>query len=179
MRVRLDVDYYGLLGDAEHFQSELKVANFFRLTDGVILGNFIEGGYIHPIKDVKINDRFFINGDRLRGFKNLGVGPRDSSTTDALGGEIYYLSRNEVTFPLGLPEDLGVGGLLFADIGTLYGLSESGAGVLDENKPRASAGVGISWLSPFGPVKFYLSKAILKENYDKKEIFRFSFGTTY
>ena len=61
----------------------------------------------------------------------------------------------------------------------LYSLSESGADILDENKPRASAGVGISWLSPFGPVKFYLSKAILKENYDKKEIFRFSFGTTY
>ena len=71
MRVRLDLDYYGLLGDTEHFQSELKVANFFRLTDGVILGKLVEGGYIHPIKDVKINDRFFINGDRLRGFKNL------------------------------------------------------------------------------------------------------------
>ena len=54
-----------------------------------------------------------------------------------------------------------------------------GRDILDENKPRASAGIGISWLSPFGPVKFYLSKAILKENYDKKEIFRFSFGTTY
>ena len=51
--------------------------------------------------------------------------------------------------------------------------------ILDENKLRASAGIGISWVSPFGPVKFYLSKAILKENYDKKEIFRFSFGTTY
>ena len=179
LRVRLDLDYYGLIGDSEHFQTELKVANFLRLGDGVVLGNFVEGGYISPIKDVKINDRFFINGDRLRGFKNLGIGPRDSATTDALGGEIYYLSRNEVTFPLGLPDDLGVAGLLFADIGTLYGLSESGADILDENKPRASAGVGISWLSPFGPVKFYLSKAILKEKYDKKEIFRFSFGTTY
>ena len=178
-RVRLDLDYYGLIGDSEHFQSELKIANFFRIADGVILGNFIEGGYILPIKDVKINDRFFINGDRLRGFKNLGVGPRDSSTTDALGGEVYYLSRNELTFPLGLPDDLGVSGLIFGDIGTLYSLSESGSDILDENKPRASAGVGISWLSPFGPVKFYLSKAILKENYDKKEIFRFSFGTTY
>ncbi len=178
-RVRLDLDYYGLIGDSEHFQSELKIATFFRLADGVILGNFVEGGYIHPIKDVKINDRFFINGDRLRGFKNLGVGPRDSSTTDALGGEIYYLSRNEITFPLGLPDDLGVAGLIFGDIGSLYSLSESGGDILDENKPRASAGVGISWISPFGPVKFYLSKAILKENYDKKEIFRFSFGTTY
>ncbi|MAI29510.1 MAG: outer membrane protein assembly factor BamA [Rickettsiales bacterium] len=179
MRVRLDLDYYGLIGDSEHFQSELKVANFFRIADGVVLGNFIEGGYILPIKDVKINDRFYINGDRLRGFKNLGIGPRDSSTTDALGGEIYYLSRNEVTFPLGLPDDLGLAGLVFADIGTLYSLSDSGVDVLDENKIRASAGIGVSWVSPFGPVKFYLSKAILKENYDKKEIFRFSFGTTY
>ena len=49
----------------------------------------------------------------------------------------------------------------------------------DEESLRASAGIGLSWLSPFGPVKFYLSKALLKENYDKKEIFRFSFGTTY
>ena len=179
MRVRLDLDYYGLIGDSEHFQSELKVANFFRIADGFILGNFVEGGYILPVKDVKINDRFFVNGDRLRGFKNLGIGPRDSSTTDALGGEIYYLSRNELTFPLGLPDDLGVSGLIFADIGSLYSLSESGSDVLDQNKPRASTGIGISWISPFGPVKFYLSKAILKENYDKKEIFRFSFGTTY
>ena len=146
----------------------MKIANFLRIGDGVVLGNFVEGGYIHPIKDVKINDRFFINGDRLRGFKNLGIGPRDSSTTDALGGEIYYLSRNEITFPLGLPDDLGVGGLIFADIGSLYSLSESGADILDENKPRASAGVGISWISPFGPVKFYLSKAILKKIMIKK-----------
>jgi len=69
--------------------------------------------------------------------------------------------------------------LIFGDIGSLYSLSESGRDILDENKLRASAGIGISWVSPFGPVKFYLSKAILKENYDKKEIFRFSFGTTY
>ena len=59
MRVRLDLDYFGLTGDSEHFQSELKVANFLRISDGLVLGNFVEGGYIHSIKDVKINDRFF------------------------------------------------------------------------------------------------------------------------
>ena len=41
-----------------------------------------------------------------------------------------------------------VAGLIFGDIGSLYSLSESGGDVLDENKPRASAGVGISWISP-------------------------------
>ncbi len=179
LRIRFDLDYYGLTGDAEHLSTELKVANFWRISDGLILANFIEGGFIVPINEVKINDRFFINGDQLRGFKNLGIGPRDVATSDALGGEIYYLNRNELTFPLGLPDDLGVGGLVFADIGSLYNTSSSGSDIFDENKPRASVGIGISWLSPFGPVKFYLSKAVLKENYDKKEIFRFSFGTTY
>ena len=178
-RVRFDVDYFGLGGDSEHILTELKIANFLRITDGVILGNFLEGGYIASIKEVKINDLFFLNGDQLRGFKNLGVGPRDSSTSDSLGGEVYYVNRNELTFPLGLPDDLGIGGLIFADIGTVYNTSSSGSNIRDESSLRASAGIGLSWLSPFGPVKFYLSKAILKENYDKKEIFRFSFGTTY
>ena len=178
-RVRLDVDYFGLGGDSEHILTELKLANFWRITDGVVLGNFLEGGYIASIKDVKINDLFFLNGDQLRGFKNLGVGPRDSSTSDSLGGEVYYVNRNELTFPLGLPDDLGIGGLVFADIGTVYNTSSSGSNIRDETSLRASAGIGLSWLSPFGPVKFYLSQAILKENYDKKEIFRFSFGTTY
>ena len=180
-RIRFDLDYYGLIGDSEHFSSELKVANFYRMSEGggVYLGTFFEGGFIAAIEDVKINDRFFLNGDRLRGFKNLGVGPRDTSTGDALGGEIYYLVRNELNFPLGLPDDLGVTGLAFIDVGSIYNTNSSSSLVKDENKLRASAGVGLTWISPFGPVKFFLSRAILKENYDKKEIFRFSFGTTY
>ena len=180
-RIRLDLDFHGLIGDSEHFSSELKVANFHRLSDGggLYLGTFIEGGFIASIKDVKINDRFFLNGDRLRGFKNLGIGPRDTSTGDALGGEIYYIARNELNFPLGLPDDLGLSGIAFIDIGSIYNTNSSSSLVKDENTLRASAGVGLTWISPFGPVKFFLTRAILKENYDKKEIFRFSFGTTY
>ncbi len=178
-RIRLDFDYFGLVGDSEHILTELKIANFYRIADGFVLANFLEGGYIGSIKEVKINDRFNLDGDQLRGFKNLGIGPRDSSTSDALGGEIYYVNRNELTFPLGLPDDLGIGGIIFADIGTIYNQSSSATNIHDESTLRASAGIGLSWVSPFGPVKFYLSKALLKENYDKKEIFRFSFGTTY
>ena len=170
MRIRLDADFYGLAGDSEHVSTELKIANFFRVADGFILANFIEGGFIIPIKDVRINDRFFINGDQLRGFKNLGIGPRDSSTSDALGGEIYYISRNELTFPIGLPDDLGIGGLLFADIGSLYNILHLDLiFLMKTNQELVSVLVYLGFL-PFGPVKFYLTKAILKENYDKKEI---------
>ena len=80
---------------------------------------------------------------------------------------------------MGLPDELGVSGLAFIDVGSIYNTNSSSALIEDENLLRASAGVGLTWISPFGPVKFFLSKAILKENYDKKEIFRFSFGTTY
>ena len=178
-RIRLDVDYFGLTGDSEHLMTELKISNFYRFSEGFILGTFLEGGFIASINEVKINDRFFLNGDRFRGFKNLGIGPRDSSTTDALGGEVYYLNRNELNFPLGLPEELAVKGLAFLDVGTLYNTGQSGTNIIDNSSLRAAAGIGLQWISPFGPIKFYLTKPFLKESYDKEEIFRFSFGTTY
>ena len=178
-RIKLDIDYYGLGGNAKHLLTEFKVANFTRLFEGIIAANFLELGYILPVKDVRINDRFFLSGDDLRGFKNHGMGPRDTSTTDALGGEQYFAIRNELHFPIGLPEELGVKGLLFGDAGSLHYTSNSGTNVKDDLNIRASVGFGISWLSPFGPVKFFLSRPIIKESFDKNEIFRFSFGTTY
>ena len=78
------------------------------------------------------------------------------------------MSRNEISFPIGLPDDLGVAGIIFGDIGTLYNTASSGVGIKDQTNLRASVGVGLSWISPFGPVKFYLTRALLKENYDKK-----------
>ena len=78
--------------------------------------------------------------------------------------------RNELNFPLGLPDDLGLSGLAFIDVGSIYNTSSSSSLIKDENTLRASAGVGLTWVSPFGPVKFFLSKPILKKNYDKKEI---------
>jgi outer membrane protein insertion porin family len=44
---------------------------------------------------------------------------------------------------------------------------------------RASVGIGILWKSPLGPVRFDLAEAILKESYDKTELFRFSIGTRF
>ena len=178
-RIRFDMDFYGLGGDTKHLQTEFKAMSFYKVFEDIIASNFLEIGYIMPINDVKINNRIFLSGDQIRGFKNHGIGPRDSISGDALGGEQYIVLRNEITLPLGLPEELGVNGLIFIDAGTLTKTSEAGETVQDEVKLRASTGLGFSWLSPFGPVKFYLSKALIKENYDKTEIFRFSFGTTY
>ena len=178
-RIRFDLDYYGLGGNSRHLQTELKIASFFRIFENIIASTHLDLGYILPFKDVKINNRFFLSGDQMRGFKNHGIGPRDIKTSDALGGEQYAVLRNEINFPLGLPEELGLKGVVFGDVGSLAKTFDMGQNIKDKINLKAATGIGVQWLSPFGPVKVYLSKAILKETYDKTETFRFTFGTTY
>jgi outer membrane protein insertion porin family len=44
---------------------------------------------------------------------------------------------------------------------------------------RMSAGVGLSWVSPLGPMRIDMAKPIMKESFDKIQQFRFSFGTRF
>lgn len=44
---------------------------------------------------------------------------------------------------------------------------------------RLSAGISVSWRSPFGPVRFDFSEVFIKEDYDQTEGFRFSAGTSF
>lgn len=127
----------------------------------------------------QINERFFIGGSSLRGFAKAGIGPRDTSTDDALGGNYFYRGSVETSFPVGLPEEIGILGHGFTDFGSLWDLDETGTDIVDESSVRASVGLGLSWRSPFGPVRVDLAAPVLKEDYDEKEIFRFNFGTRF
>jgi outer membrane protein insertion porin family len=49
----------------------------------------------------------------------------------------------------------------------------------DVSSLRASAGVGLSWRSPLGPIRLDVAQPVLKESFDKKELFRVSFGTRF
>jgi outer membrane protein insertion porin family len=155
-----------------------------------------EAGYIFGWngQQVLIQDRFFVGGDNLRGFQSAGVGPRDSVSSDALGGQKYYLGSVTLGVPLGLPKELGVSGRVFTDFGTLYHIEPTnivltpaqlvatgGVQPMVEQSPaiRASAGVGVSWKSPVGPIRIDLAVPIRKESFDKTQIFRVSFGTRF
>lgn len=69
--------------------------------------------------------------------------------------------------------------------GALFNLDFDGDGtpdilpVQDSFSLRASAGVSVSWNSPFGPVRFDFAEVFLKEDYDQTEGFRFSAGTNF
>jgi outer membrane protein insertion porin family len=137
-------------------------------------------GYILGIADdVRISDRYFLGGDSFRGFAARGVGPRDTSTDDSLGGNFLYSGTAELSFPLGLPEEFQVSGRLFTDVGAVSGLDDDGPNVEDTASPRMSVGTGITWRSPLGPIAIDFAIPVLKEDFDEEERFRFSFGTRF
>ena len=77
-------------------------------------------------------DRFVpVAGDICAVFEPGGIGPRDdtlgtttgTSTDDALGGNLYFAARLDAEFPLGLPEEYGISGAMFYDMGSLWNLN--------------------------------------------------------
>ncbi|MDP2816026.1 MAG: BamA/TamA family outer membrane protein, partial [Rectinemataceae bacterium] len=157
-------------------------ANYYipTISDKWILRFSARSGHIFGLdQDVRINHRFFIGGDDLRGFRNDGIGPHDRKTRDALGGNTYYSGSTELSFPLGLPEELGFSGAVFADAGSLFNIDASGPDIEDSKELRASLGAGVGWASPFGPVRIDFAKAVLKNKFDDAQLVRFSFGTRF
>ena len=96
-----------------------------------------------------------------------------------MGGNFLFTSTAEQRFPLGLPEELRMFGRVFIDAGTLTDLDVSGEEIADSGNLRLSGGVGLSWLSPLGPIAIDLSNAFIKESEDETEFFRISFGTRF
>ena len=178
--IRLEQDVAGL-GDTQFIRHEATGSYYYPFTPNWVLNLAARGGYIFGYggENVRLFDRFFLGGQTLRGFKFAGVGPRDITTDDALGGNLLFTTTAEQRFPLGLPEELRMFGRVFVDAGTLTDLDVNGPEIADSGSIRASAGVGLSWLSPLGPIAIDLSQAFLKEDEDETEFFRLSFGTRF
>jgi len=177
----LDAEVAGLAGDAKYVSGKTGASYYYPIFDKVIFNVLGEVGAIEGYgdEDVRINERFYLGGQTLRGFEDGGVGPRDRNTDDSLGGNLFYRGSVETSFPVGLPEELGILGHIFSDVGTLYDIDESGTDLLDESSIRVSAGLGLSWRSPFGPVRVDVATPITSEDFDEEELFRFNFGTRF
>ena len=135
----------------------------------------------------RVVDRFFLGSQKMRGFKPGGIGPRECSSgqcntalNDALGGESFAVVRFEAEFPLGLPEEYGLSGGIFYDIGNLWSLSETNANVIyEEGSWRQAIGASIFWKTPIGPLRFNFTDAISKEIYDLDESFDLTISTRF
>jgi len=155
-----------------------------------------------------LEDRFYLGGQNLRGFLDGGVGPHDPYTGDSLGGNLMWTASTELWFPLPVSPDLGLSGRIFTDMGALSGLQEAGVGgrpvavaadgnfvtgrtanfhgqVLNsqiwtnDGSIRLSAGIGLTWNSPFGLINLDIGEPIIMYKYDMTELFRVGFGTRF
>jgi len=138
-----------------------------------------------------VGPRFLTSFDSFTG--ELGRG-------QSLGAKAYAIGSAEILIPLPLPEEYGIRASLFSDFGTVGLLDDDilmlnndpsffvdtdgdGIGDLapiqDDLSIRVTAGVSISWDSPFGPVRFDFAEVLIKEEYDQTEGFRFSAGTNF
>lgn len=132
-------------------------------------------------KTTRVADRYELGADSLRGFADGGIGPRDMRTGDALGGLVYYKATVELSLPLGLPNELGIRGSLFTDVGSVWHSGNSSPFIKGDNpRPRAGVGAGITWRSPFGPIGVYYAPLVFGEkNVDRKQQFNVTFGSSF
>ncbi|MGN6424944.1 MAG: outer membrane protein assembly factor BamA [Asticcacaulis sp.] len=189
-------DFAGLGGNVKYVDTELEAHWYHGFAKDMILSVSGNAGTKSPWGGdaIRINDRFFKGGDTIRGFQYAGIGPRDTSTGYALGGQTYAIGSVELGIPNHLPDQYGLKTAVFIDVGTLGGVDKrlkidttpgsSTAGqrltnIVDDYGLRASAGVTIRWKSPMGPVQFDLSQVLAKDKYDKVETFRFSQSTQF
>jgi len=178
--LRLKTELAGLGGSAQFFRNTLSGVQYWPFADEVILSLKGKAGLITGVsKDVRFIDRYFIGGDDLRGFETNGVGPRDTLTDDSLGGEWTYTGSLSLTFPVGLPKELGISGRTFTDFGSAGSLSPTNSTTKDDGSLRMSVGAGLTWQSPFGPIGFDVAFPLLKEDYDLEENIRINFGTKF
>lgn len=178
-------DFAGLGGTVKYLSSQILAHDYYNLAEGYVLTLRGDVGYIQGIGErVRLGDRFFKGGADFRGFKSGGIGPRDVTTSDAIGAEAYAFGTTEVSFPNGLPEALGITTSLFTDYGYI-GRAETTAAEVGSDivatrfAPRVSAGLSINWKSPFGPVRLDFAQVLVDEPYDQREAFRFSAGTQF
>jgi len=156
------------------------VSQFFPLAEQTVLQLSARAGAVFGLdQDVRLVDRYFLGGTNFRGFAFSGVGARDTATDDGLGGNYYYQSTAELTFPLGLSKEVGIRGRTFIDVGSVFDTDDQGAGIRDSSDPRVSIGVGLTWASILGPLRLDFGYAVLKEDFDQEQVFSFSFGTRF
>jgi len=182
----LRAELAGLGGDAEYVKTQgTAIAERAVLREEATLRATFEGGALFATGNSHYNDRFFLNSRQMRGFDTFGVGPRDTDApnNDALGGNYFAVARFEAAFPLGLPEEYGISGGVFYDIGSVWGLDDTagfgGAQVDDSLYWRSAIGFSIFWDTALGPLRFNFSRALETQPYDRTRDFDFTVQTRF
>ena len=174
-RVNLD---WGVLGDTRYLRGNLQVQQYFPISRRFTLGLNGELGWGKGLggRPYPIFKNFYGGGlGTVRAFDQGSLGPVDV-TGAYLGGSKRLNVNAELYLPIpGTGNDRTLRWFTYADVGNVWGDQED----VDLSSLRASAGVGLSWISPVGPLKLSYGTPIRKRPEDRIQRLQFQIGTAF
>ena len=174
--------FAGLGGTNQFIRSEVDSAWYFPIgrTSIMLRGRV---GYAEGIfsKKLPLYERFYLGGIyTIRGLDWGEAGPIDIATGDPIGGNTELIFNAEYIFPI--LTDLRLKGVVFADAGNSYDSScdnETNCKSDDFGQLRYTTGLGVRWISPFGPVRLEWGYNIDRRPEESASRLEFAFGTFF
>lgn len=167
-------------GNTQYYKTDVQAQYYYTPARGFILGLNFQAGYGHGINGeaYPIFKNYYAGGiGSVRGYESGGLGPRDATTGDPIGGSKMVVGNIEMTFPLpGTGYDRTLRVFTFVDGGNVWGDEGNSVGA---NGLRYSYGAGLEWISPIGPLKLDLGFPIVRHAGDQYQKFQFQIGTSF
>jgi len=158
-----------LAGDNDFTKLGFNIAGYYPLPLKMVFGARGRIGHIqgHSGKDVPIFERYVLGGlNSIRGLQYLGIS--NSGTSDVLGGRSMLVLSTEVVFPL--IKEAGMKGVVFFDTGNTWD------GSYHIGDLRRTAGAGIRWYSPIGPLRLEYGYVLDRKENESAGRIEFSIG---
>lgn len=180
---RLNADL-SLAGDVRYFRSNYQYQQYFPLSKKYTLALNADLGWGTGLNGqvFPLFKNFYVGGlGSVRGFEQSTLGPsKPTSTTNLtpvyLGGAKKLVLNAEFMMPFpGAGNDKTLRLYGFTDVGRAFDDSEK----LSLSELRVSAGIGLSWISPMGPLRFSYATPIRQQTGDKIQRLQFQIGTSF
>jgi outer membrane protein insertion porin family len=173
----------GIAGDTRYVKGSAQYQQYLPLTKKFTLAFNAEAGWAKGLggKPVPLFKHFYGGGlGSVRGFESGTLGGTSAIVGSAdrayLGGTKMVLLNTELIAPFpGAGNDRTLRLFGFFDIGNVYAPEQK----FRAADLRASAGIGVSWISPVGPLRIAFAKPVRKQTGDKTQSIQFSIGTAF
>ena len=166
-----------LIQDSSSILNTFNANTWHEISENVIGSLKFQAKTVHGIDDnVRLTNRLFVSGRKLRGFVRGKVGPKDGA--DWIGGNYVTGLSVEAQLPNLLPEAYKTDFSLYLDTANIWGVDYSDS-IDDSNKIRSSVGVAANVFTAIGPLSWTLSQSLTKASSDVTETFNFNIGTSF
>lgn len=174
---RINIDW-GLAGDTRYVRTNAQFQQYWPITKQYTLAFNAEVGYGKGLQGLPypIFKNFYGGGlGTVRAFDQGSLGPIDWGGA-YLGGSKRFNMNGELYLPVpGSGNDRTLRIFAYTDVGNVWGEMEKAT----VESLRASAGLGLSWVSPIGPLKLSYGTPIRSERFDRINRFQFQIGTAF